>query len=87
MPPGLSPVHILVVFVVALIVLGPQRLPEVARQVGKAFAEFRRWSDGLQAEIRDALDVEGTTAPTATAPTATPPGEVSPTPEPPHDQP
>ena len=34
--------ELLVILVVALVVLGPQRLPELARQLGKAMAEFRR---------------------------------------------
>ena len=56
MPAGLNPVHILVVVVVALVVLGPQRLPEAARQAGKALAEFRRWSEDLREEAHSAFD-------------------------------
>ncbi len=40
----------------ALIVLGPNKLPEVARQVGKAMGEIRKLSAGFQAELRDALE-------------------------------
>lgn len=47
--------EILIVVIVALLVLGPQRLPQAARQVGKAMAEFRRVTGGLQAEMRDAM--------------------------------
>lgn len=47
--------EILVVLIVGLIVLGPNRLPQAAKQVGKAMAEFRRVSSGVQAEIRDAF--------------------------------
>jgi len=47
--------EILVILVVALIVLGPSKLPEAARQVGKAMAEFRRVTAGFQAEVRDAF--------------------------------
>jgi sec-independent protein translocase protein TatA len=36
-----SPVHLLFLGVVALIVLGPKRLPEVARALGKGMREFR----------------------------------------------
>ncbi|MHB8670911.1 MAG: Sec-independent protein translocase subunit TatA/TatB [Acidimicrobiales bacterium] len=68
MPPGLNPVHILVILVVALIVLGPHRLPEAARQVGRAMAEFRRWSDSLQSELRDVLDVDTGSQESAAAP-------------------
>jgi TatA/E family protein of Tat protein translocase len=36
-----SPVHLLFVGAIALIVLGPKRLPEVARALGKGVREFR----------------------------------------------
>lgn len=36
-----SPVHLLFLGIVALIVLGPKRLPEVARALGKGMREFR----------------------------------------------
>jgi sec-independent protein translocase protein TatB len=47
--------ELLVVLIVALLVLGPNRLPQAARQMGKAMAEFRRVTGGLQAEVRDAM--------------------------------
>ena len=47
--------ELLVIMVVALLVLGPDKLPEVARQVGKVVGELRRISSGFQAEMRDAL--------------------------------
>ena len=46
----------MVILVVALIVLGPKRLPEAGRQVGKAIAEVRKWSQGFQDEIRTVVD-------------------------------
>jgi Tat protein translocase TatB subunit len=46
----------LVIALVALIVLGPQRLPEAARQVGKAMGELRRMSSGFQNELKGALE-------------------------------
>jgi len=52
---SIGPAEVLVVLVAALIILGPQRLPEAARQLGKALAEFRRVSSDLQAEVRDAF--------------------------------
>jgi len=36
-----SPVHLLFIAIVALVVLGPKRLPELARALGKAMSEFR----------------------------------------------
>lgn len=49
--------EILVIALVALIVLGPQRLPDAARQAGKAIGELRRLSSGFQNEIKGAFDV------------------------------
>lgn len=45
----------LVIAVLALIVLGPQRLPDAARQVGKVMGEMRRLSSGFQQELQTAL--------------------------------
>jgi sec-independent protein translocase protein TatB len=54
--------EILVISLVALIVLGPQRLPDAARQVGKAMGELRRLSTGFQNELKGALDDTGPAA-------------------------
>jgi sec-independent protein translocase protein TatB len=48
--------ELIVVFIVALIVLGPERLPGMARQLGKAMGEFRRMSSGFQDEVKRAFD-------------------------------
>lgn len=47
--------ELLLILVVALVVLGPNRLPHAARQVGKAVGELRRISTGFQTELRDAM--------------------------------
>jgi Tat protein translocase TatB subunit len=47
--------ELLVILMVALLVLGPDKLPEVARKVGNVVGELRRMSAGFQAEMRDAL--------------------------------
>ena len=67
MPTSLGPAEILVILVVALIVLGPKRLPEAGRQVGKAIAEVRKWSQSFQDEIKSVVDIDST-RPTYTQP-------------------
>jgi len=77
--PNLGVPEIMVILVVALLVLGPTKLPEAGRQVGRALAEFRRWSGGVQDELRDALTVDpnyGVPVPdTAAAPELRPPSQ------------
>jgi Tat protein translocase TatB subunit len=58
MPSSLGPAEILVILLVALIVLGPNKLPGAARQVGRTLAEVRKWSQGFQDEIRTVIDSE-----------------------------
>jgi sec-independent protein translocase protein TatB len=48
--------ELLVILLVALIVLGPQRLPDAARQVGRVMGDIRRISGGFQQELKDAFD-------------------------------
>ncbi|GAC1536634.1 MAG: hypothetical protein NVS3B12_19830 [Acidimicrobiales bacterium] len=55
MPLNLSFTHMMVVAFVALVVLGPDRLPGVARTAGNLYREWKRVSGGLQAEVRDVL--------------------------------
>ncbi|MBO0692924.1 MAG: twin-arginine translocase TatA/TatE family subunit [Acidimicrobiaceae bacterium] len=50
-----SPDKLFVVGIIALIVLGPNRLPEAARTVGRFVATFRHVTSGFQAEVREAL--------------------------------
>ncbi|HZN12861.1 MAG TPA: twin-arginine translocase TatA/TatE family subunit [Acidimicrobiales bacterium] len=53
---NVGPAEVLMILVVALLVLGPKKLPEAARQMGKAMTEFRRVTAGLQDEARGVLD-------------------------------
>lgn len=52
---GVSFTELLVIFVVALLVLGPEKLPEMAARLGKLTAELKRTSDTLRREFYDAL--------------------------------
>ena len=48
----LSPAKILVVLLVAVVVLGPDKLPKVARQVGALWGDFRRLRERLETDVR-----------------------------------
>jgi sec-independent protein translocase protein TatB len=73
--------ELLVILLIALLVLGPDRLPGFARKAGKVLGEVRRISSGFQSEIRQAMDFDGD-APRAQAPAAPrlvePPGQAAP---------
>jgi len=47
-----------IVFVIALIVFGPKRLPEIGRSLGSAMREFRRSLNQIQREIEQADPVK-----------------------------
>ncbi len=50
---GIGMPELILILAVALIVLGPKRLPEIARALGKGLAEFRRTTDELKDELRE----------------------------------
>jgi len=50
--PFLSPAKLLVVLLVAVIVLGPDKLPKVARQIGTLWGDFRRLRERLETDVR-----------------------------------
>lgn len=49
---GIGMPELLLILAIALIVLGPKKLPELARTLGKGLAEFRRATDELKDEFR-----------------------------------
>ncbi len=51
---GLGPTELIVILVLALLVLGPQRIPEAASSLGKAIRGFRR----ATRELRDQIDID-----------------------------
>jgi sec-independent protein translocase protein TatA len=64
--------ELLVIFVVALIVFGPRKLPELGRSLGKGLAEFKRTSNELRHTLDDEIREEERRA-AAPPPTIAPP--------------
>ena len=52
---GVGLPELVVILVLTLIVVGPQRLPEVAAQMARAIKEFRRYTSGMSKELLDAV--------------------------------
>ncbi len=53
---GIGMTELLVIFVIALLVIGPKKLPELARSLGKGLGEFKR----ATSDLRDSLELEET---------------------------
>lgn len=51
---GIGPSELIIILVIALLVLGPKRLPELAAGLGKGLAEFRRATADINAELDEA---------------------------------
>lgn len=71
----LSIPHLIIIFIVVLLVFGPEKLPALARALGKAMAEFRRVTADLRLTVEDemrelerhASEIERQTAPATPA--------------------
>jgi Tat protein translocase TatB subunit len=53
---GIGMTELMVIFVIGLVVLGPKRLPELARSLGRSLAEFRRASNDVRREFMAVSD-------------------------------
>ena len=49
--PSIGPTELVLVFLIALVVLGPKRLPEVGRQIGRMMREFRSATSQIRSEM------------------------------------
>jgi len=53
---NLGPLELVAIFVVALLVFGPEKLPEMGKQVGRAVKEFRKFQVSMQSQVRDVIE-------------------------------
>jgi sec-independent protein translocase protein TatA len=74
---NIGPTELIVIMVVALIVFGPKRLPEIGRTLGRSLQEFRRASNDLRRE----LEQDVTPDPPAGPSPSIPPRSEAPAPE------
>jgi len=73
---NVGPTELMIILVLALIVFGPKKLPEMGKSIGKGLSEFRKAQADIKREIRDGMNE---TPSSATAP-ATPDGAATSTP-------
>ena len=50
--------ELVVIFVIALVVFGPRRLPELGRSLGRAIAEFKRATSELQSTLEREVEID-----------------------------
>lgn len=55
---GIGMPELMVIMVIALIVIGPQKLPELAKSLGKGLAEFKRATDDFKRSIETTAEVK-----------------------------
>jgi len=70
--------ELIIILVIALIIFGPRKLPELGRSLGRSINEFKKASNELRSTLEDEIRVEeqrdqATAAASATPPSATPP--------------
>ncbi len=58
---GIGVTELIVILVIAVIFIGPKKLPEIAKAAGKAFAEFKKATEDIKNSVKE--DIEKTTAP------------------------
>jgi len=55
---GIGLPELIIIFIVALVVFGPKKLPDLAKSLGKGLAEFKKASDDLKTSIQSDLKVD-----------------------------
>ena len=74
---GLGGPEIVIILVIALIIFGPDKLPEMARGIGKGIREFRNITGGVERTLKDEFDsiMKEGDKPKASSPATSPPTE------------
>ena len=53
---NIGPMELILILLVALVIVGPKRLPEVGRSIGKSLRELRRASEDVRSSFEASLD-------------------------------
>ena len=55
---GIGMQELIIIAIIALLIVGPKKLPDLAKSLGKGFNEFKKATDGVTEDIKDALKVD-----------------------------
>ncbi len=74
MPFGIQPIHIIIIIVVAFLIFGASRLPEIGRSLGRSITEFKKGTKEAAEGFKEEVGKPGgAPAPQVAAPTVPPP--------------
>jgi sec-independent protein translocase protein TatA len=73
--------ELIIILVIALIIFGPRKLPELGRSLGKSIGEFKKASNELRSTLEEEIRIEEQRERTTQTATATPPSATPPPPE------
>ncbi len=54
--PGIQPIHLILILIIALVIFGPSRLPELGRSLGQSINEFKNATRELTDPVHQAAD-------------------------------
>jgi sec-independent protein translocase protein TatA len=70
--------ELIIILVIALIIFGPRKLPELGRSLGRSINEFKKASNELRSTLEEEIRIEDQKDRTQAAATATPPSATPP---------
>ena len=59
----LEPTHLMLILIVALLVFGPDKIPEIAKGLRKAMSEYKKASNSIQKQFQDAIRFDDSPTP------------------------
>ncbi len=68
--------ELIIIFIIALVIFGPRKLPELGRSLGRSLTEFKRASNDLKSTLEEEIRIEDARTPEPPKPKATEPTQV-----------